>query len=156
MYGGSDSWLEYDDTFIASNRINAIVTHAPRCRMAVNASHPFIFCGDFRGCYQAQEPEIDRLVIDTRLVSVPVIVSDRSGHYIPNLRRKFQALRQQRRTEDRFFDAAEERSMWCCCWIPAAARGVLDDIRSAARVSPGAAAKGSGDDCQLWQGRRAT
>jgi hypothetical protein len=34
---------------------------------------------------QQQEP-IETLKIDTKLVSVPVIVSDRAGHYVPGLR----------------------------------------------------------------------
>ena len=84
---------------------------------------------------QAQEPEIDRLVIDTRLVSVPVIVSDRTGHYIPNLRpQNFKLYDNNVEQKIEFFDAAEEPlNVALLLDTSRSTRGVLDDIRSAAR-----------------------
>jgi VWFA-related protein len=84
---------------------------------------------------QAQEPEIEKLVIDTRLVSVPVIVSDRSGHYVPNLRpQNFKLYDNNVEQKIAFFDAAEEPlNVVLLLDTSRSTRGVLDDIRSAAR-----------------------
>jgi VWFA-related protein len=85
---------------------------------------------------EAQEPEpIERLVIDTRLVSVPVIVSDRTGHYIPNLRpQNFKLYDNNVEQKIEFFDAAEEPlNVVLLLDTSRSTRGVLDDIRSAAR-----------------------
>lgn len=85
---------------------------------------------------EAQEPEpIEKLVIDTRLVSVPVIVSDRSGHYIPNLRpQNFKLYDNNVEQKIEFFDAAEEPlNVVLLLDTSRSTRGVLDDIRSAAR-----------------------
>lgn len=82
-----------------------------------------------------QEGPIDTLTIETKLVSVPVIVSDRSGHYIPGLgKHNFKLYDNDVEQEIRFFDAAEEPlNVVLLLDTSRSTRGVLDDIRSAAR-----------------------
>jgi hypothetical protein len=56
-----------------------------------------------------QEPPIETLKIDTKLVSVPVIVSDRAGRYVPGLRaHDFRLYDNDVEQKISFFDAAEE------------------------------------------------
>lgn len=82
-----------------------------------------------------QEEPIDKLTIETKLVSVPVIVSDRSGHYIPGLRvNNFQLYDNNVEQKITFFDAAEEPlNVVLLLDTSRSTRGVLDDIRNAAR-----------------------
>lgn len=91
-------------------------------------------CLSFLSAQGQQEP-IERLIIDTKLVSVPVIVSDRSGHYIPGLRQhNFKLYDNDVEQKISFFDAAEEPlNVVLLLDTSRSTRGVLDDIRNAAR-----------------------
>ena len=82
-----------------------------------------------------QEPPIDTLTIETKLVSVPVIVSDRSGHYIPGLRlNNFKLYDNDVEQKISFFDAAEEPlNVVLLLDTSRSTQGVLGDIRNAAR-----------------------
>jgi VWFA-related protein len=82
-----------------------------------------------------QEEPIERLTIETKLVSVPVIVSDRSGHYIPGLRvQNFKLYDNNVEQKISFFDAAEEPlNVVLLLDTSRSTRGVLGDIKNAAR-----------------------
>ena len=84
---------------------------------------------------QGQEPATDTLRIDTNLISVPVIVSDRTGHYIPGLRvQNFKLYDNNVEQKISFFDAAEEPlNVVLLLDTSRSTRGVLDDIKNAAR-----------------------
>lgn len=71
----------------------------------------------------------------SNLVSVPVIVSDRDGRYIPGLRREdFKLYDNNTEQKLSFFDAAEEPlNIALLLDTSRSTQGVLDDIRKAAR-----------------------
>ncbi|HJZ78689.1 MAG TPA: VWA domain-containing protein [Pyrinomonadaceae bacterium] len=84
---------------------------------------------------QSQEP-IDTIKIDTNLISVPVIVSDRDNHYVPNLKvEAFRLLDNQAEQKIAFFDAGEEPlNVVLMLDTSLSTSGVLDDIRKAAKA----------------------
>lgn len=71
----------------------------------------------------------------SNLVSVPVIVSDRDGRYIPGLKQKdFKLYDNNRQQTLSFFDAAEEPlNVALLLDTSRSAQGVLDDIKKAAK-----------------------
>lgn len=81
------------------------------------------------------EPSDDTIRIDTNLISVPVIVSDRAGHYIPGLGvQNFKLYDNNVEQKISFFDAAEEPlNVVLLLDTSRSTQGVLGDIRSAAR-----------------------
>jgi len=84
----------------------------------------------------AQEKAADETIkVETRLVSVPVIVSDRDGRYMPNLTATdFTVLQDGTQQKIEFFGATEE-SLTIALLIDTSqsTRGVIDDIRDSAR-----------------------
>lgn len=82
------------------------------------------------------EPQnLDVIKVDSNLVRVPVIVSDREGRYVPNLSvesfKLFDNSAEQRIT---YFDAAEEPlNIALLLDTSRSTEGVLDDIRKAAK-----------------------
>jgi VWFA-related protein len=101
----------------------------------LSAAAWFLLCWSFAAVPGQQEPPIETLKIETQLVSVPVIVSDRSGHYIPGLRvHDFKLFDNNVEQKISFFDAAEEPlNVALLLDTSRSTRGVLDDIRNAAR-----------------------
>jgi VWFA-related protein len=84
----------------------------------------------------AQEPQsIETVRIDTNLISVPVIVRDRDGRYVPGLRvQDFTILDDGVARDIAFFDAAEEPlNVVLMLDTSRSTEGVLDDIRKAAK-----------------------
>jgi VWFA-related protein len=83
---------------------------------------------------EAQQP-IDTLRIDTNLISVPVIVSDRQGRYVPGLTvQDFKLYDNSVEQKISFFDAAEEPlNILLLLDTSQSTRGVLGDIKKAAR-----------------------
>ncbi|HEY6802682.1 MAG TPA: VWA domain-containing protein [Pyrinomonadaceae bacterium] len=83
-----------------------------------------------------KNPEaIDVIKVDSNLVSVPVIVSDREGRYVPNLKvddfKLFDNSSEQKIT---YFDAAEEPlNIAILLDTSRSTEGALDDIRGAAK-----------------------
>jgi VWFA-related protein len=73
--------------------------------------------------------------VDTRLVSVPVVVSDRNGRYIPNLTQKdFAVFQDGRQVPFEFFAAIEEPiTVALLIDTSQSTRPVLDDIKDSAR-----------------------
>ena len=61
-------------------------------------------------CLRAQDPRaVETIRVETRLVSVPVIVSDRNGRYVPNLTAAdFTILQDGKPQAIEFFGAVEE------------------------------------------------
>src|SRR2546428_12662874 len=59
---------------------------------------------------QSQEPRtVDTISIDTNLISVPVIVSDRDNRYVPNLKvESFHLFDNQVEQKISYFDTGEE------------------------------------------------
>ena len=59
---------------------------------------------------QSQEPQaVDTISIDTNLISVPVIVSDRDNRYLPNLKvEAFHLFDNQVEQKISYFDTGEE------------------------------------------------
>jgi VWFA-related protein len=83
---------------------------------------------------QDQQP-VETLRIDTNLISVPVIVSDRQGRYVPGLGVQDFTLYDNRIAQQiSFFDAAEEPlNVVLLLDTSRSTEGVLGDIRKAAR-----------------------
>jgi len=83
---------------------------------------------------QQDQPD-DTLKINTNLISVPVIVSDRAGHYVPNLRKQdFKLYDNSVEQKIAFFDAgAEPLNVVLLLDTSRSTRGVRDDIKNAAR-----------------------
>ena len=87
-------------------------------------------------CVLAQDPNTAETIrIDTRLVSVPVIVSDRNGRYVPNLTAAdFTVLQDGVPQQIEFFGAVEEPlTIALLIDTSHSTRPVLDDIKDSAR-----------------------
>lgn len=84
---------------------------------------------------QSQEP-IETIKIDTNLISVPVIVSDRDNRYIPNLKVElFRLFDNQIEQKISYFDTGEEPlNVVLMLDTSLSTSGVLDDIKKAARA----------------------
>lgn len=85
----------------------------------------------------AQEARVaDTIKIETRLVSVPTIVSDRSGRYIPNLTQSDFTVFQDGVQQDIEFFAATEEPITVALLIDTSqsTRPVLDDIKDSAKA----------------------
>ena len=88
-------------------------------------------------CAAAQEkPPDETIKIETRLVSVPVIVSDHDGRYVPNLvQADFTVLQDTKPQKVEFFAATEEPlTIALLIDTSQSTRGVIDDIRDSARA----------------------
>jgi VWFA-related protein len=84
----------------------------------------------------AQEPQnVDTISIDTNLISVPVIVSDRDNRYVPNLKLElFRLFDNQVEQKISFFDAGEEPlNVVLMLDTSLSTSGVLDEIKKAAK-----------------------
>lgn len=83
----------------------------------------------------AQDP-IDTIKIDTNLISVPVIVSDRNNRYVPNLQLElFRLFDNQVEQKISFFDTGEEPlNVVLMLDTSLSTSGVLDDIKKAAKA----------------------
>ena len=84
------------------------------------------------------EPQnLDVIKVDSNLVSVPVIVSDREGRYVPNLTvQQFKLFDNSNEQKITYFDAAEEPvNIALLLDTSLSTEGAIDDIRKAARVS---------------------
>lgn len=83
---------------------------------------------------RAQEP-VDVIKVDSNLVSVPVIVSDRSGRYIPGLAAaQFKLFDNNTEQKIAFFDNAEEPlNVALLLDTSRSTEGVIGDIRKAAK-----------------------
>jgi VWFA-related protein len=82
------------------------------------------------------EPQtMDVIKVDSNLVSVPVIVSDREGRYIPNLTaNRFRLYDNDAEQQITYFDAAEEPlNIALLLDTSKSTEGVLDDIKKAAK-----------------------
>ena len=82
------------------------------------------------------EPKsLDVIKVDSNLVSVPVIVSDREGRYVPNLKAgDFKLFDNDAAQKITYFDAAEEPlNVALLLDTSRSTEGVLDDIKKAAR-----------------------
>src|SRR5580765_5041291 len=77
----------------------------------------------------------ETIKVETRLVSVPVIVSDRDGRYVPNLTAAdFTVLQDGSAQKIEFFGATEEPlTIALLIDTSQSTRGVIDDIRDSAR-----------------------
>jgi VWFA-related protein len=84
---------------------------------------------------QSQEP-IDTIKIDTNLISVPVIVSDRENRYVPDLKiEAFRLFDNQVEQKIAFFDTGEEPlNVVLMLDTSLSTSGVLDDIKKAAKA----------------------
>lgn len=84
---------------------------------------------------QTQEP-IDTIKIDTNLISVPVIVSDRENRYIRDLKvESFRLFDNQVEQKISYFDTGEEPlNVVLMLDTSLSTSGVLDDIRKAAKA----------------------
>jgi len=109
----------------------------------------FFACSTSHG--QSQEP-IDTIKIDTNLISVPVIVSDRENRYVRDLKvEAFRLFDNQVEQKIAFFDTGEEPlNVVLMLDTSLSTSGVLDDIRKAAKSLPERVeAAGSGHDRHL-------
>src|SRR6476620_9064695 len=77
----------------------------------------------------------DMIKVETRLVSVPVTVSDRDGRYVPNLKAAdFTVFQDGTRQNIEFFGATEEPlTIALLIDTSQSTRGVIDDIRDSAQ-----------------------
>ena len=85
---------------------------------------------------RAQEPQtVDTIRIDTNLISVPVIVSDRDNRYVPDLKvEAFKLFDNQAEQKIVYFDTGEEPlNVVLMLDTSLSTSGVLDDIRKAAK-----------------------
>jgi VWFA-related protein len=85
---------------------------------------------------RAQEPQIvDTIRIDTNLISVPVIVSDRDNRYVPDLKvEAFKLFDNQAEQKIVYFDTGEEPlNVVLMLDTSLSTSGVLDDIKKAAK-----------------------
>ena len=88
------------------------------------------------GVLQSQEPQTaDTITIDTNLISVPVIVSDRDNRYVANLKvDAFHLFDNQIEQKISYFDTGEEPlNVVLMLDTSFSTSGVLDDIKKAAR-----------------------
>ena len=88
------------------------------------------------GVVQSQEPQTaDTITIDTNLISVPVIVSDRDNRYVANLKvDAFHLFDNQIEQKISYFDTGEEPlNVVLMLDTSLSTSGVLDDIKKAAR-----------------------
>jgi VWFA-related protein len=88
-------------------------------------------------CAAAQEKPADETIkIETRLVSVPVIVSDRDGRYVPDLSQTDFTVYQDGSPQTIDFFGATEESLTIALLIDTSqsTRGVIDDIRDSAKA----------------------
>lgn len=94
-----------------------------------------LICLSVSFVHAQQDPAEDVLRFETNLISVPVIVSDRSGHYISGLHQQnFKLYDNNVEQKITFFDAAEEPlNVVLLLDTSRSTRGVLDDIKNAAR-----------------------
>ena len=82
------------------------------------------------------EPQnLDVIKVDSNLVSVPVIVSDREGRYVPNLTvQQFKLFDNSNEQKITYFDAAEEPvNIALLLDTSLSTEGAIDDIRKAAK-----------------------
>lgn len=89
------------------------------------------------GPARAQEPQIvDTIKIDTNLISVPVIVSDRNNRYVPDLKLEaFRLFDNQVEQKISYFDTGEEPlNVVLMLDTSLSTSGVIDDIRKAAKA----------------------
>lgn len=87
-------------------------------------------------CLQAQDRSADETIrVDTKLVSVPVIVSDQNGRYLPNLRQNDFSIFQDGVEQRIEFFAATEEPLTIAMLIDTSesTRDVLDDIKESAK-----------------------
>ena len=85
---------------------------------------------------QSQEPQtVDTISIDTNLISVPVIVSDRDNRYVPDLKMdSFHLFDNQIEQKITYFDTGEEPlNVVLMLDTSMSASGVLKDIKKAAK-----------------------
>jgi VWFA-related protein len=85
----------------------------------------------------AQEPQIvDTIKIDTNLISVPVIVSDRNNRYVPDLKvETFRLFDNQVEQKISYFDTGEEPlNVVLMLDTSLSTSSVIDDIRKAAKA----------------------
>jgi len=85
---------------------------------------------------RAQEPQIvDTIKIDTNLISVPVIVSDRDNRYVPDLKvDAFRLFDNQVEQKISYFDTGEEPlNVVLMLDTSLSTSGMLDDIKKAAK-----------------------
>jgi VWFA-related protein len=85
---------------------------------------------------RSQEPQtIDTISIDTNLISVPVIVSDRDNRYVPDLKvEAFRLFDNQAEQKIVYFDTGEEPlNVVLMLDTSLSTSGVLDDIKKAAK-----------------------
>jgi len=85
---------------------------------------------------RAQEPQtVDTISIDTNLISVPVIVSDRDNRYLPDLKvEAFKLFDNQAEQKIVYFDTGEEPlNVVLMLDTSFSTSGVLDDIKKAAK-----------------------
>jgi len=88
---------------------------------------------------QSNPPEpqnLDVIKVDSNLVSVPVIVSDREGRYVPNLTiERFKLFDNSTQQKISYFDAAEEPlNVAILLDTSRSTEGALDDIKNAAKA----------------------
>jgi len=83
----------------------------------------------------AEPKTLDVVKVDSNLVSVPVIVSDREGRYVPNLKiDNFKLFDNDSQQRISYFDAAEEPlNIALLLDTSRSTEGVLNDIKKAAR-----------------------
>ena len=86
---------------------------------------------------RSQEPQIvDTIKIDTNLISVPVIVSDRNNRYVPDLKvEAFRLFDNQVEQKISYFDTGEEPlNVVLMLDTSLSTSGVIDDIKKAAKA----------------------
>ena len=85
--------------------------------------------------YSQEKPAEETIKVSTLLVSVPTIVSDRNGRYVPNLTQQdFTVYQDGQRQNIEFFAATEEPiNVALLVDTSQSTRGVLDDIKDSAR-----------------------
>ena len=85
---------------------------------------------------RGQEPQVvDTIKIDTNLISVPVIVSDRNNRYVPDLKvEAFRLFDNQAEQKISYFDTgAEPLNVILMLDTSLSTSGVIDDIKKAAK-----------------------
>jgi len=85
--------------------------------------------------FSVRAQETETIKVDTRLVSVPVIVSDRNGRYVPNLTAADFTILQDGKEQDIEFFAAVEEPLTIALLIDTSqsTRPVLGDIKDSAK-----------------------
>src|SRR5215218_4644076 len=94
-----------------------------------------LLAGFYSAAPQSKPEQDEAIRVETRLVSVPVVVSDRNGRYISKLTQKdFMVLQDGQPMPVEFFAAIEEPiSVALLIDTSQSTRGVLDDIKDSAR-----------------------